>query len=93
MDKMGIAYSLAAFAQLAAAQKHFERAALLWGAAEGLGEIINLRLIPTGEELYSSLNTGAGPPLEEQEFQAAWARGKRMKMQEAVDYALTPQPN
>jgi hypothetical protein len=66
---------------------------LLWGAAEGLGEIINLRLIPTAEELYNSLNTEVGPPLEQQVFQAAWARGKRMKMQEAVDYALTLQPD
>ena len=38
MDKMGITYAFGSFAQLAAAQKQFRLATILWGAAEQLGE-------------------------------------------------------
>ena len=61
MDKMGITYAFESFTQLAAAQKQFRRAAILWSAAEQLGE---------------------------ESFRAAWAEGRAMKMQEAIEYAL-----
>ena len=92
MDKMGITYSLEAFARLAAAQKQFERAALLWGAAEGLGESLNLSLTPPEEQLYRSLFSDSHPLIPEEDFRSAWAEGKAMKMQQAIDYALSAPP-
>jgi predicted ATPase/DNA-binding XRE family transcriptional regulator len=88
MDKMGIAYSLAAFAQLAAAQKQFKRAAVLWGAAEQLGETLNLLLIPSKTQLYTSMIPDTRVQLDEGVFSAAWMEGRQMKMQEAIKYAL-----
>jgi predicted ATPase/transcriptional regulator with XRE-family HTH domain len=89
MDKMGIMYSLAAFAQLAAAQKQFKRAATLWGATERLGETMNLLLIASNMQLYTSLIADTHSLLGEESFQAAWAKGKAMKMHDAIEYALS----
>jgi non-specific serine/threonine protein kinase len=89
MDKMGITYSLESFAQLAAVQKQFKRAAILWGAAETLGETLNILLIPSKESLYTSLISDTRTQLGEVSFHAAWAKGKAMKMQEAIEYALS----
>jgi len=87
-DKMGIMYSLASFAQLAAAQKQFKRAATLWGAAEQLGQTLNLLLVPAKDLLYTSLIAEARTQLGEEVFRAAWLEGGTMKMQEAIDYAV-----
>lgn len=88
MDKLGIAFSLAAFAQLAAAQKQLKRAAILWGAAGHLGQTMNL-LIPSrsGQDKVVVMETQA--QLGEESFAIAWNRGSSMKLQEAIDYALT----
>ena len=89
MDKMGITYAFGSFAQLAAAQKQFRRAAILWGAAEQLGETLNLLLIPSKENLYTSLISDTRAQLGEESFRAAWAEGRAMKMHEALEYVLT----
>jgi predicted ATPase/DNA-binding XRE family transcriptional regulator len=88
MDKSGTIYSLEAFAQLAAAQKQFKRAAVLWGAAEQLRQTLNLLLVPSREQLYTSLISDARAQLGEEIFREAWAEGRAMKMQKAIDYAL-----
>jgi predicted ATPase/transcriptional regulator with XRE-family HTH domain len=88
MDKAGIFYSLSAFAQLAAAQKQFKRAAILWSSAEKLGQSLNLLLVPSKEGLYTSLMSAARARLGEEAFDAAWLEGKEMKMHEAIEYAL-----
>jgi predicted ATPase len=89
MDKAGITYLLEAFAQLAAGLNEFERAAVLWGAAEQMHQSLNLLLIPTRQDLYTSLIPSARAQLGEEAFAAAWDRGSTMKMQQAIDYALT----
>jgi hypothetical protein len=88
MDKMGITYSFESFAQLTAAQKQFNRAAILWGAAENVGETLNLLLIPSKKNLYTSLIPDTRAQLGEESFRAAWSKGKAMKMQGAIEYAL-----
>lgn len=89
MDKTGITYSLEACAQLAAAQKQFRRATVLWGSAEGLRHTLSQLPDPLREKLLTSLIAIARTQLGEEVFAAAWAEGRRMKMQEAIDYALT----
>jgi tetratricopeptide (TPR) repeat protein len=88
MDKMGMTYSFAVFAQLAAAQQQFIRAAALWGAAERLGETLNFLLIPSEENTYTSLILETRTQLGPESFEAAWAEGKAMKMKAAIEYAL-----
>jgi tetratricopeptide (TPR) repeat protein len=88
MDKAGIFYSLAAFAQLAAAQRQFKRAASLWGSAEKLGQSLNLLMVPSREGLYTSSISETRAQLGEEVFTVAWTDGRRMKMQQAIEYAL-----
>ena len=88
MDRAGIIYSLEAFAQLAALQNQFERAAILWGAAAAMRQTLNLLSPPSREELYTSLIPEARAQLGEEAFTEAWAAGRAMNMQQAIDYAL-----
>jgi len=88
MDKAGIAYALEAFAQLAAAQEEFKRAAVLCGAAEQLLQTLNLLLDPSRQEFHTSLIATAHTQLGEETFTEARDRGRTMKMQQAINYAL-----
>ena len=88
MDKAGITYGIEAFAQLAAAQKQFQRAARLWGAAEKLHQTLNLLLPPSREKIYKSLMLETHSQLSREEFDAARADGLAMNMQKAIEYAL-----
>ncbi len=90
MDKAGITYGFEAFAQLAAAQNQFKKAVVLWSAAAKMRQTLNLLLIPSREKIYASLLPAARAELGEEAFAVAWAEGKAMKMQEAIEYALTP---
>jgi hypothetical protein len=87
MDKAGITYGIEAFAQLAASQKQFQHAVVLWGAGEQLHQALNLLLPPSREKIYRSLLLEARSQLREAEFEAAWAEGQAMNMQEAIQYA------
>ena len=88
MDKMGIMYSLASFAQLAATREQFERAAILWGAAEKLSESMHLLLFTSGEQVRTSLVAKTRTRLAEEAFTEAWNTGRSLTMQEAIAYAL-----
>ena len=88
MDKVGIIFLVQAFAQLVATQKLFECAAVLWGAAEQLRQTLNLQLPPAREDLYTSLIPDARAQLGEEVFTSAWAQGRRMDVQQAIDFAL-----
>jgi hypothetical protein len=88
VDKSGIAYSLAAFAQLAAAQKQFKRAATLWGASEKLRQSLRVLPFTSKDQLFTSLMPATRTQLGEDVFVASWADGRRMKLEEAIEYAL-----
>jgi hypothetical protein len=88
MDRLGIAYSLEGLAQVAAAAEP-ERASILWGAASRLREIINIPVDPSREVLYTALIPNTREQLGEQVFDTAWKRGEIMKLDEAIEYALS----
>lgn len=88
MDKVGITYSLQAFAQLAAAHEQFARAAALWGAAEKLHQSLGFQPTPLREELYTSLINLARERLGEKSFTETWDQGRAMKLNEAIEFAL-----
>jgi predicted ATPase/transcriptional regulator with XRE-family HTH domain len=90
MDKAGIAYALEAFAQLAVAQQEFKRAAVLCAAAEQLLQTLNLLLDPSRQELHTLLIATARTQLGKETFAEAWDRGRTMKRQQAIEFALTP---
>jgi non-specific serine/threonine protein kinase len=88
-DKLGIIYSLTSFAQLAATQGQFRRAAMLWGAVEKLGETLNFSpLGNSSDQLYTSLIPGTRARLGETAFHSAWAEGRALNMPQAIEYAL-----
>ena len=88
MDRLGIAYSLEGLAQVAAAEEETERAAILWGAANHLRETMNIPLDPSREKLYTSLIPRTREQIGEIAFEASWKKGKTMKIEEAIDFAL-----
>jgi predicted ATPase/DNA-binding XRE family transcriptional regulator len=89
MDKAGIAYALEAFAQLASAADQFPRSALLWGAAEGLRQSLNLFQLPSRDSLYKSLIPTVREKMGNESFEETWTKGKSMSMDEAIKYAMT----
>jgi hypothetical protein len=90
MDRLGIAYSLEGLAQVAAANEEPERAAILWGAASHLREAMKVILDPSREEIYTSLIPRTRAQIGETRFDELWKKGKTMKVEEAIEYALHP---
>ena len=88
MDRLGIAYSLEGLAQVAAQQEEPERAAILWGAASHLREIMNIPVDPSREVLYTSLVPNTREQLGDEAFDTAWKKGEVMKLEETIEFAL-----
>jgi predicted ATPase/class 3 adenylate cyclase len=86
--------SLEGLAALAAARGESERAACLWGAAAALRETPNHRPpagsvgVPAADEPRLAAVRAA---LGEEAFTAAWAEGRALSPQQAVEYALQPE--
>jgi predicted ATPase/DNA-binding XRE family transcriptional regulator len=92
MDKLGFAYSLEGLAQVAAAEEEPERAAVLWGAAWHLRQTLHVVLEPSRERLYNSLIPEARAQIGNERFDELWKKGKTMKLEEAIQYALNHSP-
>jgi len=90
----GIAFSLDASAKLAAAQARPERAARLFGAAEALREASGAVLsLGDGANLQPSIDA-VRSTLGADGWSAAWAAGKAMTQERAIEYALSlPEPS
>ena len=86
-DIMGIFSLFNNFALLAADQNQYKRAVKLWGAAEKLRQ----RLSHSGTPIIDPTPSvsAARFQLGEECFQSAWDEGRTMRMQEAIDYALS----
>ena len=89
MDKLGIAYSLEGLAQVSAAKESWERAAVLWGAANQLRGTLHVPLESSRENIYTSLIPMTRARIGDEVFDMAWKKGKSMTLNEAIAYALT----
>ncbi len=87
-DKGSICHELDAFGILAAAQRQAERAARLLGAAEALREAIDAPLPPSERASHDSDIAGVRAALGEEAFATAWAQGRAMTLEQAIEYAL-----
>ncbi len=87
-DQRGIAQSLEGLAPVAAALAEPHRAARIWGAAERLREEIGAPLPPNERPRYERQVATARAALGSETFAAAWAEGRAMSMEQAIDYAL-----
>ncbi len=89
-NKVAIANSLEAFASLAKAVDQPERAARLWGSAQALRQALGSPLPPHEREEYEYNLAAAREALGEEAFEAAWAEGQAMPLEQAVAHALGP---
>ncbi len=86
--RFGVPLSLAAFASLATAQEQAERAARLFGAAEALQAVFHFILAPADRADHDRDVATVRAALGEAAFVAAWAEGRAMTMEQAIDEAL-----
>ena len=86
-DRRGIAESLEMFAALAVAQQP-ERAARLFGAAEALREAIRAPRPVIDRADYERQVAATCAALGEEAFGAAWAEGRALSLEEAIQNAL-----
>jgi predicted ATPase/DNA-binding CsgD family transcriptional regulator len=93
--KLAILYSLFGLGHVAASREQPTHAARLWGAAQAIEETFGIRLSPlarTGTN-YEGHQAAARSQLDEAAWEAAWAEGKAMTLEQAIEYALaTPSP-
>jgi non-specific serine/threonine protein kinase len=94
-DRVGMLHCLMGIASVNGLRGDGDRAARLWGAAEALGEAASVPMLPTIESLYDYEGHVAATrsQLGEEAFEAAWAEGRKMTPEQAVEYALlAPEP-
>jgi len=80
----GILECLWAFGQVAATERRYERAARLLGAVESLCEMLG----PEDRHTYEDDVRTVRVQLDPTTFNAAWAEGRKMTLEEAIEYAL-----
>jgi len=85
-DLHGIVDSLTAHAALQAVGGTPERAARLYGAAEALREATGISLAPVERPSYEREVEAVRAQLDESSFRKAWAQGRGMSLDEALDY-------
>jgi tetratricopeptide (TPR) repeat protein len=85
---LALAQSLEDLAGLASRQQQHERAIRLLGATEAFSETLGARLPVAVREEYERTVAEGRATLGEPAFEAAWAEGRAMSLDQAVAYAL-----
>ncbi len=75
-------------AKVAGLQGFAQRAARLWGAAEGLREVMGTPLSSPELAEYERDVAATSTQIDEALWQAAWQEGRTMSLEQAIDYAL-----
>jgi predicted ATPase len=79
---------LEGFASAASGQGNFERGTRLFAAAEALREILGRDRLPPFQTEYDRRVASARAALGDAAFSAAWADGRAMTLEQAIEYAL-----
>jgi len=87
-DGENMAYLIEEFAALSAAQGEVKQAVTLFGATEALREAIHIVPLPVERAEIDRNITTARAQLDEATFNAAWAEGRAMTMEQAIAYGL-----
>ncbi len=87
-DRCGIAYCLEGFAGLNATRGEREQAGRLWGAAERLREEIDSPIPPNEREDRGREIAAVREALGDMELDAAWAAGRALTEEQAIEFAL-----
>ncbi len=83
-----MAESLEDLAAVLGAQGEAARAARLWGAAEALREEIGAPVAPAERSRYEAAVASARETRPVTAFESAWAEGRAMTPEAAIDYAV-----
>ena len=75
-----------------AAQREARRGAELVGVADGLTEASALRPAPGEQAIWEGIRAALRTQLDDAAWMAAWAAGRAMTLEEALAYALAPDP-
>lgn len=81
-------YTLIGIALVAFTKGQTARAVRLFGAADALREMIGTPLPPSQQPLYEALVKSMRAELDETTFDALWAEGRGLTLQQAIDFAL-----
>jgi non-specific serine/threonine protein kinase len=90
-DRLGVIYFAWVLGKVAALREKPVRAARLWGAAEALREQMGMSLsyLDLVQSGYEQDLATVRSTLDEASFDAAWAEGREMSPEEAIEYALS----
>jgi DNA-binding NarL/FixJ family response regulator len=90
-EESNVAYCLQGLAISAASESRQARAARLWGAAEALLEKIEAAayIYAPDRSVYQDQVCAARAQLDKEEWEAAWAKGRTMALEQVVEYALS----
>jgi predicted ATPase len=86
-SKQGVALCLLGLAEVACDQDQAERAITLLGAAQSLLDATGVRKSPSDQARYERTLAAARAQVGEAAFHAAWADGRAMTFEQAVEYA------
>jgi len=87
-DRRGVAWCLDIYAAAAAAEGEAGRAARLWGASDGLLEIVGAPLLPQNIWLRDRYFDSVKESLGDGSFQAILSEGRAMSLKQAIRYAV-----
>jgi hypothetical protein len=82
---------LVGLAGVSSARGQYNRSAQLFGAAEALREVLGHRPTPQVQADYDRRLASTRSGLGEAAFGAAWAEGRAMTLEQAIEYALAPE--
>jgi predicted ATPase/class 3 adenylate cyclase len=87
-DREGVAACLAALGEVALSRRQIIRAVQLFGAVEFLLDSIHSKLLLNDHVAYHRNIAALRAQLSAADFNAAWAAGRQMTMEQAVAYAM-----
>ncbi len=86
--RAAIAHQLECFASIAQTRANGPRAARLYGAADALREKISIAMTPVEKTEYDRLVSELRSSMDEEGFTLAWADGRLMSADQAIQFAL-----
>jgi predicted ATPase/class 3 adenylate cyclase len=86
--RAAIAHQLECFASIAKVEEQSQRAARLFGAAEALREKIDIPMTAMERVEYDREIADLKAGMDEKVFSSAWAEGRALTMEQAIDCAL-----
>jgi DNA-binding CsgD family transcriptional regulator/tetratricopeptide (TPR) repeat protein len=88
-NKIVASESLEGLACISVAEAATQRATKLFGAAEALREAVDSQHMAEEEELREPYVAAARSRLDETAWEAAWAEGRAMSLEQAIEYAIS----